>query len=475
MTLEMRERERSKRLEAECIETRQKTEELWAELRPEPKKIDYYYPPHLIRLHIELLDFGTEEPSEKLFKAVKAEKGISRDIIVPANMTLHALHYAIQRLFGFLGYHLNNFSLSQEDFNLVTAARLGGYTDLCGVLFRYSDQFEGDEGWDNDYDGESSVNTWLKKMYRAPYYKGNIGDTWYANWRSIAQIHDEHPEIKDEMLLLEADEILYPERNRNYLREDVTVGEMLTSTGKMKTDAGVLDFMADRREAVKTWKADILGKIADEEGILENISDEKSEEGVVKILDRFCASLNNIRLGYEGDDIAYSVLTQDLIFDRLAVHPLPFFKEIYYNYDYGDNWDFKISAVEEYQLTGDVLPGEDNFDEMDLFKASQSRNAALKKTAVKRLCYEDASGKEVDEELREKLAECDVYGRPFCIAADGLNLVEDVGGTRGFENFILSVNGKPETDDQKEERKENLLWAKDLGWTGRESRPEKML
>ena len=85
--------------------------------------------------------------------------------------------------------------------------------------FRYSDRLEGDEGWDNEYDGESSVNTWEKQMYRAPYYKGNIGDTWYANWRSISQLHDAHPEIKDEMLLLEADEILYPERNRNFLRE----------------------------------------------------------------------------------------------------------------------------------------------------------------------------------------------------------------------------------------------------------------
>ncbi|MCD7740821.1 MAG: hypothetical protein LUI06_01255 [Ruminococcus sp.] len=46
-----------------------KDKNLWEILRPEPAKIDYHYPPHLIRLHIELLDFGDTEPSEKLLKA----------------------------------------------------------------------------------------------------------------------------------------------------------------------------------------------------------------------------------------------------------------------------------------------------------------------------------------------------------------------------------------------------------------------
>ncbi|MCD7740820.1 MAG: plasmid pRiA4b ORF-3 family protein [Ruminococcus sp.] len=68
-----------------------------------------------------------------------------------------------------------------------------------------------------------------------------------------------------------------------------------------------------------------------------------------------------------------------------------------------------------------------------------------------------------------------MYGRPFCIASDGLSLVEDVGGTGGYESFILSVNEKPETDEQKKERKEILLWTKELGWTGREQKAEKML
>lgn len=326
------EKERKARLEAECEEIRRATEGLWECIHPEPKKISYCHTPQMLRLHIELLGFGTSwkepnaEPDEKLLKAAKAQRGISRDIIVPENMTLHALHYAIQKLFGFLGYHLNNFALSQDDFNLVTAARVGGYDDLCGVLFRSSDRYEGDEGWDNDYDGESSVNTWVKKMYRAPYVKGAVGDTWYANMRDVGQRKKAHPEIREDMLLLEADEIEHPSRNRNYLREDITIGELLTFSGTLETDEGELDLRTDRREAVKIWKADVLGKIMECESILKHIEDSRlTEEDVMGSLDLFCRSLNQIRLGYEGDEIAYSLPVQELIFEELAIHPMPFF------------------------------------------------------------------------------------------------------------------------------------------------------
>ena len=54
----------------------------------------------VLKLHLELVeDFGEEELAV-LRKYGKVERGISRDILVPAHMPLHNLHYAIQKAFG---------------------------------------------------------------------------------------------------------------------------------------------------------------------------------------------------------------------------------------------------------------------------------------------------------------------------------------------------------------------------------------
>ncbi|MCC8103698.1 MAG: hypothetical protein LIP11_16095 [Clostridiales bacterium] len=388
--------ERKERLNAQCEAVRRDTEGLWEAIHPEPQALDSIQPPRLLRLRIELLGFGENdhgapgggvpgagvpgdgvntkeraELNERILKAAKAEKGISREIVVPSNMTLHALHYAIQRLFGFLGYHMRDFYLHWQDFELVTAARLGGYVDLCGILFRYSDRYEDDDDWDNDYDGESSVNTWVKKMYRGPYRKGAVGDTWYANRRDTRQLYTVKsnkeksdkamldkgkPELKEDMLLLEADEIIHPERKRNFLRGDIAVGELLTSTGKIKTAGGILDFASDRREALKIWKADILSQIgACKEAVWGKDPIDGIGENLIHSMDVFCDAFRGDGSIGELDDAVAGYIVPQFLFGALAVHPLPFFKEIYYSYDYGDGWQFKISAVDEYAVTDDSL------------------------------------------------------------------------------------------------------------------------
>ena len=63
------------------------------------------------------------------------------------------------------------------------------------------------------------------------------------------------------------------------------------------------------------------------------------------------------------------------------------------------------------------------------------------------------------------------YG--FCfedIYWDGMDLVDDVGGIRGFCKFLETINGP-----DPEEKKSYKEWAKSLGWTGRMSKPENIL
>ena len=69
--------------------------------------------PSVFRLHLELnLGHPNEADREILKRYGKAYQGISRDILVREDMTLHALHYAIQRAFGWENSHLHRFSFS---------------------------------------------------------------------------------------------------------------------------------------------------------------------------------------------------------------------------------------------------------------------------------------------------------------------------------------------------------------------------
>ena len=60
--------------------------------------------------------FAPEE-WEEFLRLAKAERGISRDILVPGDMNLHALHYAIQQAFGWQNSHLHRFLLGEEDYD----------------------------------------------------------------------------------------------------------------------------------------------------------------------------------------------------------------------------------------------------------------------------------------------------------------------------------------------------------------------
>ena len=66
----------------------------------------------IYKLHLELNTEGAE--MDVLKKYGKVKTGISRDVLVPSNITLHALHYVIQRAFGWQNSHLHHFEFQTE-------------------------------------------------------------------------------------------------------------------------------------------------------------------------------------------------------------------------------------------------------------------------------------------------------------------------------------------------------------------------
>ena len=107
--------------------------------------------------------------------------------------------------------------------------------------------------------------------------------------------------------------------------------------------------------------------------------------------------------------------------DTPLTEAFPVTKELKYIYDYGDNWEINISIVQD------------------------STEAAR----------------------HPEVAELE---KPLCIMADGLNVMDDVGGIHGYCELLQSIHwGDPA------ERADMRSWAKMQGWTGRFQKPENIL
>ena len=144
-----------------------KSNDIWKE------KTGYVGDGHkILKLHLELIADIDDEAEHILKKYGKVKRAISRDILAPADMRLHNLHYAIQRAFGWQNSHLHNFAYPDEVFSQLTDNKLTKWLDLCGIYFRFPDGDNEDLYWDDDYDGSVSPKTWFKRKYIGPYYYG---------------------------------------------------------------------------------------------------------------------------------------------------------------------------------------------------------------------------------------------------------------------------------------------------------------
>ena len=362
-------------------------------------------------------DMGLEEEErEELLKYAKAESGITREVLIPGDMNLHALHYMIQSLFGWQNSHLHHFSISQDAFAQMTEGRFDKWTELCGKLFRFSTDDMEDLYWDDDYEPGISVKSWLKSKYKAPYVQKAYADSMEGNLEGIADFQKRFPDIPMDIML-----------------EDL-----------------------------------------------------------------------NGRVVFEED---YNTLLEGLTLHEL----LPAFKDLYYLYDYGDDWCVHISMIDKYDrktnadlqpsvaggwFVPDIMNERDGLSKYRYFIDDGENNIqkelkkqAAEKGAPKKEYATTAAGEvydisglfdavdnrqqskcEVDEELRAQLAVVDVKKMSICTKADGLNVMDDVGGISGLLDFYRIING-----DDPDEKAEMREWARGLGWTGRMSKPEKMV
>ena len=147
-----------------------------------------------LRLEIPLDDLDRNEISI-LKRYGKMENTLSRDVLVPSTMTLHALHYVIQKLFGWQNSHLHHFALPEEVFLKHTDGMFRHWAELCGVYFRMPSEDYEDLYWDDNYQEDQNFDTWLRKKYRGPYRYGGERELFESCREDIREFRSRHSKL----------------------------------------------------------------------------------------------------------------------------------------------------------------------------------------------------------------------------------------------------------------------------------------
>lgn len=339
---------------------------------------------------------------------LKDDKSITRDVVVPIEMPLYALHYMIQRAFGWQNSHLHRFRLPQDRFLKITKGSAACWIDLIGVLFPSPLMGDEERFWADDYE-RGSFRNWLRSKYTGPYQSLNHHEGIIQCSMDRKYILRRWPELKEKSV-----QELYMlfEEDPNQLLERLPIGQVLAvSDERRKKEPYCTDTFEDFLN--NSLKAEIFQ-------IIKSGKDEPEMQPGIHC----CTDV------------------------------------LHYEYDFGDSWLIKITADK---------------DCCKLLRSGRVNEAAVEK-AVKAVCEEE---------------------RPVCIAADGLPVLDDVGGIDGYIRFLRGINKEDECaywaekvaeegsgreefleripDNGDYDDEDALGWARSLGWSGRMSRPEKLL
>lgn len=438
----------------------------------------YILPEGLIRLHVSLN--GVDNEYSEILKEygnVCRGRTITRDIIVPEDMPLSALHYVIQRAFGFQDSHQHMFQTYGEAMIKVCDDNMGNFLNLRGVIFH--EDLEEDEVLMN-YPLFFGGNffAWMRKQYTGPYeYEGDYLEDYF-----LQDEEEEFPEDDYEKSRRCMPDDLY------YIVEKVNPSGKDDRNARAIVEADIIDSIEEPGEHVKLeerqyWYCPVPVRCAADDPDVCTVRKvrlgdlslfdgfEALQAGINQLIERLKISdilavsedrlpldemgnvLNPV-IGLKFPQIVTSEQIQDAIEADEGIDPSPFTDVLIYTYDFGDSWRFTIIG-------------------------SRGCTDLIEQKAVTLAQAEKAAGKVLK------------MHRPVLLAADGDMLIEDIGNVEGFADFLKHVRLDPKTvvaeqegilegdnytvdweameddddvDDNGMTRAESLEWAVSQGW-----------
>ena len=407
-------------------------------------------PDGVMRLHLELCDDDASVEEKNTIKTLSGlEYGdrITRDILVPADLPLYALHYVIQRAFGWQNSHLYEYTLPQELNVPITCDNASMWSCLVGILFQSPLMDDGEEFWADDYT-QGSFKNWLRKKYTGPYMSQCHGEGLYSCQADMTDL-----DMKRSFYVVfvkEFDHVTGAYSEEEYVADVLQVYDL--NGKKLPEPKNVFPADAPSRVEKMPFEAipvEGLTRLFDRNPFAllkrlplfavilpgrDRLSDDPAEQEYIS---------DNI--AHNGEEVFLPVekyvhnLIKNEIDDPLAqVIPPAVTGTLFYRYDLGDNWTIRITASEN-------CP--------DLVKSGRITQAELDRANVK----------------------CRETYRPVLLARDGMMLMDDVGGLFGLADFLETIHPKlDELEDAseiaaaKQEKKEYLEWAKGMGWKRRD-------
>lgn len=466
------------------------------------------------QLHIELVannylseetddldPFRDEPDAVSLRKLLKTKGGICRDVIVPGCMSLHQLSYVIQQLFGFMNSHLHHFSLPKELLQQLTEGEVRKWAEMCGTYLRapvvedFSDLY-----WDDDYKQGKSIKNWNRSKYTGRQENYAVGETYIDGMRLLKRAMDraekgmqerEDTRRFQDLSMEEYHHKYAAEAELNAVLERLTVEDLFLEEGESLPDPDA--WREDLHLAVNTALSyleafrgtESFRSLEEAMGLLRQMREDR--DALAKAI---WLRKEEVRaaLGRNPEDVLEEMEGEIYRLQRQigeAMHAFdpsvqPVTDKLYYHYDYGDDWLLRIVCNEIYFRV------EEETDEKETKAALRKVGKTLGfrypeidrkleacgwgRNYMEEYLFEDSRGREVHNMLYVPLCNCFLETKPVCVRADGVPLVEDVGGVGGFFDFIRNIHGK-----DAEKAASLRTWARGLGWKEIVPRPGSLL
>ena len=388
-------------------------------------------PTEMIRLHVELVMELSESEKEELRRhgALEGET-ISRDLLVSDDLPLYALHYAIQRAFGFTNSHLHRFFLSQEQQEKLTKSA-EQWRNQVGVIYRSPLMSEQAPFWADDYTG-GSIKKWLREKYTGP---------------CVSQCREEGLiSCREDMERVDLEEeyyVVYGSYKEGKAAEPLGCVPVLGASGRKNRPptAEGFPYQNVHQFHVQVMKlrdlpVSLIGGLFERDAfdLLERLPigevlalHNMSCEDDFREWDRPFTYEEMLENGLR-DDIQ-EILEEELDLPELQPALSGFTEELFYQYDFGDNWEFRITGSRNCA---------------DLVESGKMTQDALDKSNIKARV---------------------TYG-PVLLARSGEMLIEDVGGVGGFAEFIRDIHTmrRGERDKNGMTKTDMKAWARYQGW-----------